>query len=72
MPHHNGHGNGHQKKKNGDRSLPETVSFGKNGSIPEGYDPGNSKYNPVGVSILLLVGLFGCGLITLIVLLFFQ
>ncbi len=69
MSHHNGHGNGHRKQK-GDQSLPEKVSFGKNGSIPEGYDPGNNGYNPVAMGMLLLTGLLGCGLITFIVLFF--
>ena len=72
MPHHNGHGNGHQKKNNGDRSLPETISFGKNGSIPEGYDPSNGGSMFIGIGILLLTGLLGCGLITLMVLFLFQ
>lgn len=71
MPHNNGHGNGHQSN-DGDQSLPEKVSFGKNGSIPEGYDAGNNGYNPVAIGILLLAGLLGCGLITLMVLFFFQ
>ena len=71
MPHNNGHGNGHQSN-DGDQSLPEKVSFGKNGSIPEGYDGSNSGSMFVGMGILLLTGLLGCGLITLMVLFFFQ
>lgn len=79
MPHYNGHGNGHQSDDgrnkhddhDGRHSLPQKASFGNNGSIPEGYDPSDSDYNPVAIGIVLLGGLLGCGFIAL-VLLFFQ
>lgn len=77
MPHYNGHGNGHQSNggrnsgnhHDGDHSLPEKASIGKNGSIPEGYDSSDSGPNVF--SMALLAALFWCGIIALIVL-FFQ
>ena len=75
MPHNNGHGNGHQRndghnRRNGRHSLPEKASFGKNRSIPEGYDPSDSGSNFVAIGMLLLTALLGCGVIAFILLLF--
>ena len=76
MSHYNGSNNGNQSNNrhnndqdyDGNQSLPEEASFGKNGSIPEGYEPNDSGPNLFGMA--LLAALFWAGLIALILLLF--